>query len=162
MLHSARKLSGEALFERLYLRIYFPDQPDVVVYFDPEDLCEKCDVFLYRQILVERKPARHISDNPAYLPAVANGVKAADFHISGIRQHERCRDAHHGGLSRSVRPDQPEYFALGGVERNSAERGNSAVRPLVGLEEAGDFYRAICHLAFPLRRIGRSSNSRRF
>jgi hypothetical protein len=58
---------------------------------------------------------------------VLNDVVPRDRHRAARGRHKSGHDAHRGGLSRAVWPEEPEDFAGGDLKTNPIDRRNRAV-----------------------------------
>jgi hypothetical protein len=74
---------------------------------DTEDVHEKIDIFLDRQVLVQAEALGHVSDAMLDQVFVLYGIEAFDIDGSGRRPDHGGDHSQKGGFSRSVGPQKP-------------------------------------------------------
>ena len=98
---------------------------------DPEDVHEKIDVLLDRQVLIEAETLGHVADEGLDLRLFGHDIQTADPDPARGGFEHRCRHPEQGGFSRPVGADEAEDRPRFDRERDVADR-------LCRAEAAGD------------------------
>ncbi len=118
---------------------------------DPEDVQEKIDVLLDRQVLVEAETLGHVADPVLDGRPVGNDVQTVDHDPARRGLEHRRRHPQQGRLPRSVRADQT-------IDRPPFDRKRDVANRLVLAETAGNPFdpdeRIRCLVPFGSRRSG--------
>ena len=116
LFHAARQFAGLAFLERFNLTVYIFYQMVVFFYGGVEYSGKERQVFLYRQILIQREASRHISDVLPYLLVILHHIKTIDHGSTGVCKEQGRENSEQRGLSGSVGAYQSEYLTFSDIE----------------------------------------------
>ena len=88
LLHAAREGTGTACAERFYLAVDVAHQVVVLADGGAEDSGEELEIFLHRQILVEREASGHIAHTATYLLVLPLHVETGHHGPSAVRPEQ--------------------------------------------------------------------------
>ena len=141
LFHAARKRAGPAVLE--------PGQSDETqqlarpvsqgTAFDAPHRTEEHQVFIHRQVAVERETLGQIADTRASLLGMPGHIVSQDAHRAAFEAERADHQPHGRGLARAVGPDQPVGFAGLDGQREAVNSGQGAEM----LAQAGRFQE--CH-----------------
>ena len=137
LLHAARKGTGTAVGEALYLAVDGLDGVVAVGHGGTEEGGEEVEVFPDGEVLVERELAGHIAHTATYRLHLGHHVVAVHTGLAGIGQEQGAQYAHQRGLAGTVGAYQAEHLAGLHVEAHTVEGFHLAVR----FRHAAHFYR---------------------
>jgi len=87
---------------------------------------KKLDVFFHRQVVIERKLLRHVTDAAFDFLGLPAHVKTADDSTAGGRHQKSAQDADRGRLARPIGPQKSEDFAALYIQRDVIDGGKIA------------------------------------
>ena len=93
LLHTARQFASLARLEFFYLLIDVLHQVVIFLNGGAEDSGKELQVLFYREVLVERELARHVTDALANLLVVSQHIQPIHRGRASIRQEEGGEDA---------------------------------------------------------------------
>ena len=128
LFHAARKRAGPTVLE--------PGQPDETqqlarpvsqgAAFDAPHRTEEHQVFIHRQVAVERETLGQIADTRAGLLGMPGHIVSQDVHRAAFEAECADHQPHGCGLARAVGPDQPVGFTGLDGQREAVNGGQSA------------------------------------
>ena len=121
LFHTARKSPCATIFEAFNLLINGLDGIVALVDGRAEKCGEKLQVFLDRQILIEREFSRHIAHSTTHVAHLSDHVEPIDRGRACVGQEQRTKNAKHRGLASAVGADESENLALPHAERHIVE-----------------------------------------
>ena len=150
LFHPAGAFPCAAGFERLDLLVYVFHQMVILTYGRTEQRGKKVQVLLHRQVGIQGKPARHITDASPQLAVVPHNVQPVHRNPPALRTQQSGQHAEQRAFPGSVRSYQSEDFSGPDLERNVVQSLYAAVMFGHALYLHNGFHDTLVEFAFAI------------